>query len=159
MVATLYVFELTMKAFYCPQMYPSNLLCFQTEALDQTTYPPTPASNNLSSQYDSFVSFVTWHQKWTFTVLEWTSAKYNFFVTETWMSFISAYLVLCERIIVIQIYQTLSYLTDGSGKLTLYFLCDLLTFITIIEHNYRTSHNHACDLYTFIISTEQNDHI
>lgn len=49
MVATLYVFELTMKAFYCPQMYRSNLLCFQTQALDQTTYPPTPASNNLSS--------------------------------------------------------------------------------------------------------------
>lgn len=44
MVATLYVFELTMKAFYCPQMCWSNPLCFQTEALDHTTYPPTPAS-------------------------------------------------------------------------------------------------------------------
>lgn len=133
MVATLYVFKLTMKAFYCPQMYPSNLLCFQTEALDQTTYPPTPASNNLSSQYDSFVSFVTWHQKWTFTVLEWTSAKYNFFVTETWMSFISAYLVLCERISHSDIPNFFLFDWWIREVNTLFFM-----WPTNIHHNYRT---------------------
>lgn len=159
MVATLYVFELTMKAFYCPQMYWSNLLCFQAEALDQTTYPPTPASNNLSSLYDPFVSFVTWHQVWTFTMLEWTLAKYNCSLSQKLACPSFLHILFYVKESVVQIYQTFSYLTDGSGKLPLYFLCDLLTFITIIEHNYRTSRNHACDLYTFIISTEQNDHI
>lgn len=92
-------------------------------------------------------------------MLEWTLAKYNCSLSQKLACPSFLHILFYVKESVVQIYQTFSYLTDGSGKLPLYFLCDLLTFITIIEHNYRTSRNHACDIYTFIISTEQNDHI
>lgn len=91
-------------------------------------------------------------------MLEWTLAKYNCSLSQKLACPSFLHILFYVKESVVQIYQTFSYLTDGSGKLPLYFLCDL-TFITIIEHNYRASRNHACDLYTFIISTEQNDHI